>query len=296
MNENIIKVGFCVAYDWRFLRIALTLVYDSADQICLSIDKDRCSWTHKVFGWDAAGFEAMIRNVDKAGKIAIYEDNFHVPGLSPKENEVRQRTLMAAKMGKGGWHIQLDCDEYFVNFDGFVKYLRSLPRVRYKYNVSCPFLTLFKEVDNGYLYVYPERSKRIEFFQVATRDPLYEHGRRNGYFNIHSHYWIIHQSWARTDEEIVEKVKNWGHVDDFNSGDYIRQWREVDGDNYRLIKNFHPVQPGCWPGLRFIEAKTVEQLILQFSQNCYLRINPVMLFFKNSRFLSKVISSLKMEI
>jgi hypothetical protein len=293
MEQNVIKVGFCVAYDWRFLNMALPLIYNSADQICLSVDESRRSWTNRPFDWDAAGFDAMIKEIDKARKVTVYEDNFHVPDLSAKENEVRQRTLMSQKMGKGGWHIQLDCDEFFLDFSGFVKYLRELPPVGYKYNVSCPFLTLFKKLDKGFLYVYPEKRKEIEFFQVATRDPLYQHGRRNGYFNIHCNYWVIHQSWARGDAEIFEKLQNWGHVHDFDSNAYFQRWRSVNHSNYQLVRDLHPIQKDQWRALKYIEAESSQQVVHCFRKPDLPRINTFALFLKNSRLLSRLLGCLQ---
>src|SRR5687768_9203973 len=97
--SNAIKVGFCVAYDWEYLRISLPLVYNETDKICLAIDKERISWAGNAFGFDTARFLEFVKDVDKDGKIDVYEDDFHLSGLRPMENEVRQRNLMASRMG-----------------------------------------------------------------------------------------------------------------------------------------------------------------------------------------------------
>jgi len=44
MADKIIKVGFCVAYDWHLLRNSLPLIYPHADMICLSLDKNSRAW------------------------------------------------------------------------------------------------------------------------------------------------------------------------------------------------------------------------------------------------------------
>src|SRR4051812_40490040 len=123
--EQQIKVGFCVAYDWYLLKNALPSIYASADLICLSIDSDRISWSGHPFAFDDDAFRAFVAEIDVQRKIVVFEDRFCIEGLTPMQNEVRQRNLVAAFVGMDGWHIQLDCDEYFLDFEQFVRYLRS---------------------------------------------------------------------------------------------------------------------------------------------------------------------------
>src|SRR3954466_6496597 len=121
-----IKVGYCVAYDWKLLNFSVPQIYENSDLICISIDRERRSWSGKSFSWDQAAFEEMIDKIDTKRKIKIFEEDFSLPALSPMENEVRQRTMIAEFMGNDGWHIQLDTDEYFLDFFGFTKYLKGL--------------------------------------------------------------------------------------------------------------------------------------------------------------------------
>ncbi|MEX2231772.1 MAG: hypothetical protein WD824_06415 [Cyclobacteriaceae bacterium] len=290
MIDNSIKVGFCVAYDWHFLAYSLPLIYNEANIICLSVDKDHISWAKQSFIWDESEFYELIRSIDKSRKIIVYTDNFHFAELTPAKNEIRQRTLMAEKMGKGGWHIQLDCDEYFLDFDRFVEYLKKLPAQRYKFNLSCQLITVFKKVDDGYLFVYPAKRKDFEFLQIATRDPLYEHGRRNGYFNILADFLIVHQSWARGEAEILQKLSNWGHINDFDIDPYFQFWQGVNVNNFKKIKNFHPIQPSSWSALKFIEAKSVNELIVKFRQAPFPGLDPLTRFLKNSILASGLMS------
>ena len=46
-----IKLGYCVAYDWDLLRYSIPKIYEHTDVICLSIDKNRQSWTGEFFSW-----------------------------------------------------------------------------------------------------------------------------------------------------------------------------------------------------------------------------------------------------
>jgi hypothetical protein len=287
MSERI-KTGFCVAYDWYLLEHALPLVYGHSDAICLSIDRDRISWAQNKFEFDQEAFSKLIKKVDIEGKITVYEDNFHSPGLSPMENEVRQRNLMAARMGEGGWHIQLDCDEYFLNFSQFVKFLRSMPPSNNPFNVSCAWITLFKKIDAGFLYIMPANHSEIEYIQVATRTPVYEFGRRNAHFNLYTNYKILHQSWARTSEEINTKISNWGHKDDFDSKQYFAVWNDLTKTNYVELRDFHPIEPSRWHSLHLAQFNSIHDLVNGFDSNEFISLPRTALYFKNSRFFAKL--------
>lgn len=259
--KELIKVGYCVAYDWKLLAKSLPLIYDGADSIILSLDKDRISWSRQRFDFDEQAFELFVRSVDTKGKIKIFEDNFHLQGLTPMQNEVRQRNAIAREHGEGGWHIQLDCDEYFIGFSDFVCYLHSIPVGRTKRtNICCPWIVLYKEVPEGFLVVNYEQKENVEFIQVATREPRYEYGRRNGDFNILTQFPLLHQSWARASVEIWEKVRNWGHSTDFDSERFCRRWDSIDLSNYQTFRNLHPVKPTQFPSLKFCDSSSIVTL------------------------------------
>src|SRR5689334_5152113 len=114
MEKTLIKVGFCVAYDWDMLKKSVPIIYPFADVICLSIDINRRSWNGQPYLFDEQAFRAWLTKIDVDNKIDLYEDDFALLNLSAMENDNRQRNLMAKRMKKGGWHIQIDSDEYFL--------------------------------------------------------------------------------------------------------------------------------------------------------------------------------------
>lgn len=290
--SNTIKTGFCVAYDWRLLAISLPLIYDFSDQICLSIDKNRKGWSGEDFSFDNSGFQDLIRNIDTQKKISILEENFYRHSRTPMENEVNQRKRMAQMMGQGGWHIQLDCDEYFMNFGDFTAFLRNLKLSKPDLtNICCPMITLFKKTDDGYLIISGSISEKPEFVPVASTNPDYQYGRRNGYFNYLTKYIIIHQSWAHASIEVKTKLKHWGHVNDFNGMDYYKLWDSINAGNFRHFKNFHPIDPELWPNLKLVRVGNIPELMDYYRQNA-LKIDPVTLWISNSRLISKIKSFL----
>lgn len=286
MNEQI-KIGFCIAYDWNLLEYSIPPVYEQADIICLSVDKDRISWSGNPFSWDEQGFRAMVARLDPAGKIKVLEEDYHLPDLAPMENEVRQRNKIADFLGRGGWHIQLDTDEFFLNFPAFVKQLKEYNPGR-PFNVSCPWITLYKQDQDGFYYVAPERFDQIEFIQIATQYPAYEYGRRNGNFNILSDCALLHLSWARSEAEIWEKLNNWGHKNDFDVQAYYRKWKDLNATNYESYRNFHHIRPDIWPALKYLPAASVTELLQVAQAQMHLPISKLKLACANSIWWSRI--------
>jgi hypothetical protein len=286
--KEAIKVGFCIAYDWYLLEHALPLIYADADQICLSIDRDRISWSGARYAFDEDGFRALLKRIDIDGKIKLLEDNYHLSDLSPMANEVRQRNCIAEFQGKGGWHIQLDCDEYFYDFKGFVHYLRAFPQTGRALNICCPWITLYKQVADGFLYVDPVDKKKIEYMQIATRCPVYEYGRRNGFFNVYTNFAIIHQSWARDRKEIQAKINNWGHALDFDKDRYFSFWDSLNSSTYKEASDFHFLQPAVWPKLSFVNGRSVPELMKNFGSVHFPSLSKVDLLLKNSLWVSRL--------
>lgn len=286
-----IKIAFCVAYDWEYLRISLPLVYGHADKICLAVDKDRISWAGQSFAFDDAAFYSFVKEIDTAKKIFVYEDDFHLRELAPMQNEVRQRNKMAEQLGQGGWHLQLDTDEYFVDFAGFVAYLQNASYSR-PVNITCPWYTMYKQTPEGYLFIKESAQENIEFIPVATMHPHYEYGRRNSYFNIKTDFVILHQSWARSDEEIMQKISNWGHKEDFDVMAYYSKWQKLNGSNYQSLNDFHPVVPGKWTELEYIAGRDINTLVQTLRKRPAFFIDKAKLAKDNSIWRSRIRSLL----
>ncbi len=268
MKKNIIKVGFCVAYDWELLKKSVPIIYELADIIVFSIDKQRKSWAGTPYYFDETAFQSFLLDIDKDKKIQVYEDDFSMPNLSSIENDNRQRNLMAKQMGEGGWHIQIDSDEYFLDFKGFIEYLKKFnanPNFAQKgINISCGLIPLIKKTESGYIYV-DYQGKPIETCPFATNKPFYSAARRNGYFNHISPFFVLHETWARGEEELLKKISSWGHDNDFiDKESFFRLWQALDAYNCGFIKNFHPLQGEVWPALSYKEGKTIEEFLQNF--------------------------------
>ena len=300
-NNHLIKIGICVAYDWEMLKTSLPRIYEDADLICLGLDRDRHAWSCMPYEFDNDAFFSFVKEIDRKNKIEIYEDDFSLENLDMRGNCNRHRTLIAEKMGRGGWHIQIDADEYFLNFNGFVQHLKQInsnPHPDQKaINICCPFVPLIKKVDNGYLYV-DFRDALPEIIPIATNKPDYQRARQNGHFNHVSTYYIIHETWARTDDELWFKINNWGHASEELGAQakrisYYNLWKSLDSHNCQFISDFHPASPKVWPALGFSEGKDAADFINKF-QLPKFPLSKFSLCFKNSRNFARLKSWIRM--
>ena len=66
---------------------------------------------------------------------------------------------------------------------------------------------------------------------------------------------LLHNSYARSEDDLYKKLKNWGHTKDFDINKYFEFWKNINLDNYKNVKNFHPLSPETWGELIFIPKK-----------------------------------------
>ncbi len=300
MGENkTIKTGFCVAYDWKLLKKSIPRIYANSDIICLAIDINRKSWAGNKYDFDEDAFFNFVKEIDIERKIDIYQDNFSLDALDKRQNCNRHRALIAERMGAGGWHIQVDADEYFLNFEGFTEYLKHLnpnPLPTHKpLNVCCPFVPLIKKMDTGYLYVN-FRDTLPEIIPIATNKPDYQRARQNGHFNKISDYYVIHETWARDEGELWYKINNWGHAaEELKENDkrlsYYNLWKSLDRNNYQYVSNFHPIIGRVWPALDFCESENIEEFIDRIPKPQFA-LSSFQLFLANNRNIARVKSVL----
>lgn len=274
MNNKIIKAGFCVSYDYEMLKKSIPRIYKEADLICLAVDVNRKSWAGNKFEFDNEAFYSFIKEIDVDNKIDVYEDDFAIPTLNSRENCNRQRMLIAERMGKGGWHIQIDSDEYFFDFKGFVAYLKALnpnPTGDEKgMNVSVNWIPLIKKTKNGYLFV-DFKDKIPENAPFATNRPNYERARHNGYFCNLSPFYVLHETWARSEDDLWFKINNWGHsAEELEEKQkrisYYNLWKNLDEYNYQYIYNFHPANATEWPLLGYCVGNSIQEIFSNLPQ------------------------------
>ncbi|KRB55963.1 hypothetical protein [Flavobacterium sp. Root186] len=254
-----IQVGFLVSYDYELLKIAIPQVYKESDSIFLAIDKERKTWKGESFVIEDDFFQ-WLRSIDVDSKIEILEDNFYHPELTSMQCEVLERKILAEKMGIGNWLIQLDADEYFLDFKGFVKFLKSKNHFldnpeKNQVQISPCLINLYKRLDKGVLYV-----KKPTKIMVATNFPSYKIGRQTRKRIIYFKGPILHECISRTKEELEMKFNNWGHDTDINKEEFLNKWETVNECNYKSMRNFFYMEPEKWKKLAFVKGSTFNEI------------------------------------
>lgn len=267
-KKDIIKVGYLLSYDYKYIFNSLKQIYDFSDKIYICYDKDGKTWAGNNFTIPQNIFDE-IKKLDHHNKITFYSDRFFVEGMSTIDLDTRQRNMLSKKMGQGGWHLQIDSDEYPIDFEKLTlflkkhKYLLKKPE-KTPINFFVNFVTLFKQTEDGFFVISPY----TESCFLITNVPLYVNARlpKNEFF-LKLNFNNIHQSWARSKEEIHQKINNWGHNNDFDTKEFLNKWDNLDINNYKDFKDFHPLAPDHWKELKFIPAKNTEDFIQNFEAN-----------------------------
>lgn len=270
-----INVGFLIAYDYELLKISIPLIYEHTNAITLALDINKQTWSGNRFKIDPSFF-IWIKEFDIDNKITVYEDDFYDASINAMENETRERNMLSKKMGKGVC-IQIDADEYFVNFKGFVNHLRKNKKklTRKKPVQICSFMfDVYKTLDTGILYC-PSKTN----YYLGTTKPDYVRGRKNkNQEKWYVPFVSIHQSWSRNEKELKFKLDNWGHKGDFDVEHFFKFWKSINKDNYKEHTNFHPFDKDEWPTLEYIEGNDFNEVVKNFKNE---QVSKSFIFGKN---------------
>lgn len=274
-----IQVGYLVSYDYELIKTSLETTYEASDGIFLAIDKNRKTWKGESFVIEDSFFE-WIKAFDKNKKIVIYEDDFYVPGYTTMQCDVRERRMLAEKMGIGNWIIQVDSDEYFVDFKKFVTDLRKydaylIEPEKHPIEICAYWIMLYKYTDKGVLYV--DKPLKAIF---ATNYPDYKNGRRTKSRQIFTNNIVLHESLSRTEKELRFKFENWSHNVDVNK-DFLNKWVAVTEHNYMDYTDFYYMQAKRWKKLAYFPSKDINQIRNIVSNRKQLNVSKRILFFKN---------------
>jgi hypothetical protein len=280
-----IKVAYLLSYDYELFLTSVKQVYNYADKIVVGIDQEYKTWSGNSFEIPDSFFDE-VKVFDKKNKIQFYFDVFYIPSLCPMECETRERNLVLKKLGSG-WKIQLDVDEYIYDFSKVFNYLQKYWFLKLFPNYTPivfkgKLVTLFRQLSDGFLYI--ENNERFPFI---TNQSSNTHTRNNNLIKNHfSNINVIHQSWARSEEEIQFKIKNWGHRDDFDTQKYFEFWKNLNSNNYLEFKNIHPLVPEVWNKLHFMKCSNSDEFIDNYASE-----NPQNLLFIDKQKMFKALKN-----
>ena len=275
-----IQVGYLVSYDYELLENSLLTIYKESDTIFLAIDRNRKTWKGDSIEINPNFFD-WIKTFDVDNKIVLFEEEFYVPTLTTMQCEVRERKMLAEKMGIGNWLIQLDSDEYFYDFEKFVGYLKSKNKFLENpqsqiIQICCFKINLYKYVEGGVMYV-----DKLDKFMVATNYPNYKIGRHGKCRSIYVDSVSLHDCLSRSRSELEQKLDNWGHNEDINKEEFLKKWDSVNVSNYKNIRGFFYLDPMHWKTIEFMKGNSLQELLINFKSSDTIKISPFFLARKN---------------
>ena len=241
-----------IAYDYQYAFTSIKSYYEIADEIILAIDKDRISWSGMKYDFDDDLFNSTIKEIDVQSKIKVIQESFHKTN-SPITNDTNKRNVISTYCVKDNIIIGIDSDEVLLNAKEFVEWLSNYSP---QYDISCHLLTVYKSFGDQLLIAMPEEKTVIG---TALRNQ-YRQARNTHHSAILSPLKLLHYSWGRTEEQLKQKLANFGHSNQFNIPKYFGMWKNVTLENYKALKHFHPLGPkqNGWQYLELINLKDVK--------------------------------------
>lgn len=234
-----------LAYDWKYALDAVRSYYAIADEIILGLDVDRMSWSKKPFTFDDQAVAKFIAEIDTEKKIRIIESNFHARDV-PIENDTAERRELGAACRPGNWVIQIDSDEILFSPLAWKQYFNGLTEDT---TIYANWLPVYKIIGDKALIV----AGPPEAVPVATCSPhRYQMARITDQPYVDSPLFMLHLTWGRTEEELIQKLTNWGHSAEIDLPRHLGIWRATTLENYRQLRDFHPLEPTLWQRLKVI--------------------------------------------
>jgi hypothetical protein len=153
--------------------------------------------------------------------------------------------MLSREAAPGNWVVQIDADEILMNGPEFKAWL--LQNDPTQHNVYGRWISVFKVFGNQVLVVDPPE----EAVPVATKlRGKYVLARITGQQGVMSPLRLLHFSWGRTGQQLMQKLENWGHSKDFDIRKFYDFWESVTLQNFAHARNFHPLHGPMWKSLK----------------------------------------------
>jgi hypothetical protein len=263
MKKSVISL---ISYDAHMLVDSIRTYYDYVDEIVLGLDSDRISWTNNKFSFDEDKLFSELEQIDKHNKIVIIEDNFHRSSV-PIENDTHERNFLKDKCSHD-FVLSFDADEQLVNAKEF--FIDFLPLVENYNDIELMFTWFlpYKKVDDAHLMISDENRRHlfkqdVQGFTANKNLHTYTYCRwTNAPKKILSPLAIFHNSFCRTDQELHDKINNFGHSAESKVDPFYQTQKQVDETNYMQLTNFKTSKMGAqWPALMLVPDEHLQEFL-----------------------------------
>lgn len=253
--------------EWQMALGAIKSYYSIVNEILLPVDVDRISWAGKKFDFDLAAFADAVRAIDPEHKCVIVQGDFH--GSGPLENHNHERKLVGSLARQGNWLLAIDGDERLLEAEKFKDWLDNsdtMARVHAAlpnpWTHNLPVVGIMSRMEIVYKIIgdvallavasdgAPAEMQPMCSWRRTLRCPedFGEH-----VICVMSPSTVVHFAYGgRTAEQIRQKLSNQSHACPFDAEAFMRTWEGVTLENYQELRNFHPIDPGCWASLRAV--------------------------------------------
>lgn len=240
-----------ISYDSHYLINSIKSYYSYVDEIILGLDEDRISWSGNKFTFDEGALWSKLKEIDVRNKIQIIEHNFHSSSV-PIENDNYERNYLKSHCSYD-WIFSFDADETLVNAkEFFVDFLPIVERYNKKADLLftwyLPYKRLIKTNETTgeqESYILMICNNDNTFFKgdtqgfVTNKDSVYTYARWTDKTElILSNLAIMHWSFCRQEDEVEQKINNYGHSDTKDKDPFFYNWKLVNWDNFQQLKNF----------------------------------------------------------
>lgn len=232
--------------DYRFLKVNLEQLAKFSDEIVVVI----CDHFFNGEPENQELLEKSFKIIADTSKCVGYLFEWEGEKNNPAYYHNLSREI-GTQMSKGEWLLFVDGDE--IVDDGFGEWFQSISHTTNSYWLTCywyfrePIYQATKTESAGLLIRKEDCKWNLNL--RAERQQLFNNKLINGDTNLilskENTPFIHHYSWYRTEEEMLQKVANWGHKNDTNWTDLVKEEFSrpfngtdfVHGYQYNIVEN-----------------------------------------------------------
>jgi hypothetical protein len=262
--------------DTVWLERTLRAYYPLLDALVVPVPADGRGWTGAPIPVDEA--LAAIERVDTRGLLRRVSGTWTRPHEPMRADTAQRNAALAALAGEVDWVIQLDNDELLPDAAALVAAIDEAEK-RGLDAVEWPMRVLFRRTRRHvFEIVAGDRSRRYDYpGAIAVRPGVrVVDARRVGipflrpvvagdraslqlahplapgeerWEALEPEQAVIHNSWARSPREILQKTRSWGHASGWRGRLYYAAVWLPAPLTWRWARDIHPFARGLWPRL-----------------------------------------------